>query len=345
MSLEYKDYYKILGVSRTATDDEIRKAFRKLARQYHPDVAKNKSGAEDKFKEINEANEVLSDPEKRRKYDTLGENWKQPGAGAGGGEHFRSRRGGNGASGAEGFEFTGTGFSDFFEQMFGSAGSRGGFGNMGGLDPNEGAGFAARGQDSEADIMVTLEESMRGAVRSVSLRRNLPCSKCGGSGAVRGKVCSACHGEGFESSTQTFKVKIPVGVREGQKLRLAGHGEAGHSGGGAGDLYLRVRLASHPDFSVEGSDLLHELDVAPWEAVLGAEVSVPTLDQPVSIRIPPGTQTGQKLRVRGRGLPARTGNAGDLYVVVRIQTPKEITDSEKKLWSQLAHESHFNPRD
>ena len=140
-------------------------------------------------------------------------------------------------------------------------------------------------------------------------------------------------------------MKIPLGVREGQKLRVAGQGEVGHGGGGAGDLYLRVKLASHPDFRVEGGDLLHELDVAPWEAVLGAEVSVPTIEQAVSIRIPPGTQTGQKLRVRGRGLPSRAGSAGDLYVVVRIQTPKEITEAEKKLWSQLASESRFNPRE
>jgi curved DNA-binding protein len=325
MPVQYKDYYEILGVPRTASEAEIKKAFRKLAREYHPDVAKDKKKAEEKFKEVNEAYEVLSDPAKRKKYDELGANWKSgaefrppPGWEAfQGGQTFRGRGGG----GQEfEFHFGGTGFSDFFEQLFGSMGARrSGFSRFSNFEEQE---SAERGQDIEGDIMVTLEEAMRGSVRTVNVRRPA----------------------GRSIKTETCQVKIPPGVIEGQRLRIAGRGEAGSSGGVAGDLYLRVRLAKHPDFDVNGHDLIYEAELAPWEAVLGMNLSVPTLDGRVNIKIPSGTQSGQKLRVRGRGLPSRDGGRGDLMVVIKVEVPSKISDEEKKLWEQLARESKFNPR-
>jgi curved DNA-binding protein len=202
---------------------------------------------------------------------------------------------------------------------------------------------AGRGRDIEAVLMATLEEAMNGSVRSISLRRNALCPDCGGTGAKGRGVCPRCSGAGLVSITQTHKVKIPAGVRDGQRLRVAGQGEPGEGGGPAGDLYLRVRLAGHPDFRVEGGDLYYDLDLAPWEAALGTEVSVPALSGALGIKIPPGTQNGQRLRVKGRGLPGR-GEHGDLFVVARIQMPREITEREKTLWQQLAAESSFKPR-
>lgn len=346
MAVQYKDYYQILGVPRTASEAEIKKAFRKLAREHHPDVAKDKKRAEEKFKEINEAYEVLGDPAKRKRYDELGANWQsgaefRPPPGwehAAGAQGFRGGR----RTGTEGFEFHfgGTGFSDFFEQLFGRTG-RGGFPNSGGFAPED---MAERGRDIEGDLMVTLDEVMRGSIRSVSVRHNVPCEHCGGSGRALGRTCAICAGTGQVQKTETHQVKIPAGVTEGQKLRLAGRGEAGSGGAGAGDLFLRVRLARHPDFEVEGHNLIYDLDLAPWEAVLGASVDVPTLDGQVAIRIPPGTPGGQKLRVRGRGLPQRGGGRGDLIVVTSIEVPAKVSDSERKLWEQLARESHFRPR-
>jgi curved DNA-binding protein len=326
MPVQYKDYYEILGVPRTASDDEIKKSFRKLARQYHPDVAKDKKKAEEKFKEINEAYEVLSDPGKRKQYDELGANWK---SGAdfrppSGWEHFSGAQNsrGRGAAGGD-FEthFGGTGFSDFFEQVFGSRmrGGADGFGRVANFPEEE---FAERGRDIEGDILVTLDEVLRGSVRPVNVH----------------------HTVGRSIKTETHQVKIPSGVTEGQKLRLAGRGETGAGGGAAGDLYLRVRLARHPDFEVEDHNLIYEAELAPWEAVLGTNLSVPALDGRVNIKIPPGTQNGQKLRVRGRGLPQRDGARGDLIVVTRIAVPDKVTAAEQKLWEQLARESRFKPR-
>jgi curved DNA-binding protein len=326
MPVQYKDYYETLGVPRAASAEELKKSFRKLARQYHPDVAKDKKKAEEKFKEINEAYEVLSDPAKRKKYDELGANWKsgadfRPPSGwehFNGGQTFRGR----GAGGGD-FEthFGGTGFSDFFEELFGARmrGGAGGFERSAGFEDEE---PAERGRDIEGDILVTLDEALRGSVRTVNVR----------------------HQAGRSVKTETHQVKIPPGVTEGQKLRLAGRGETGAGGGAAGDLYLRVRLAKHPDFEVEDHNLIYEADLAPWEAVLGANLSVPALDGRVNIKIPPGTQNGQKLRVRARGLPARDGARGDLMVVTRIAVPAKVTDAEKILWEQLARESKFNPR-
>ncbi len=312
MAVLFRDYYETLGVSKTASEDEIKSAFRKLARKYHPDVAKDKKEAEEKFKQINEAYEVLSDREKRRKYDQLGENWNQPGGfqpppywggrQPGGGFH-----GGGGENGGVEFEFGGTGFSDFFEAFFGGGRGRSAFGGFG-----QRGTMAERGSDVKADIMVTLEEALHGSTRQVSLRR------------------------AGSKKTETYQVKIPRGVREGQRIRLAGQGEAGERGGKSGDLFLRVRLARHPDFSVEGSDLVHEVKIAPWQAVLGDQIIVPTLEGNARLKLPPGTQGGQRFRLRGRGLPGVSGQRGDLYVVVQIAVPKKLSDSERKLWEQLA---------
>lgn len=326
MAVQFKDYYESLGVPRSASEAEIKKAFRKLAREFHPDVAKDKKRAEEKFKEINEAYEVLSDPAKRKKYDELGANWKAgaefrppPGWESAGRRGFRGR-----APGGEDFEFNfgGAGFSDFFEQLFGQR-ARGGGGNFRTRPEFEEEGFAERGRDVEGEILVTLPEVARGSVRAVTLT-----SESGG-----------------RTKTQTYKVKIPAGVSEGQRLRVAGRGEAGVGGGEAGDLFLRVRFARHPEFEVDGHNLIHEAELAPWEAVLGTNLSVPTLDGRVNIKIPPGTQNGQKLRVRGRGLPQRGGDSGDLFVVARVEVPERVTDAERTLWEQLARESCFNPRE
>jgi curved DNA-binding protein len=323
--VEFKDYYKILGVPRGAADDDIKKSFRKLARQYHPDVAKDKKVAEEKFKEINEAYEVLGDPAKRKKYDELGASWKQGDqfrAPPGWDQAFRSARAGRarGRNGGAEFQFGGTGFSDFFESLFSGRGAGFGRGDFGRDFVHEAETHAERGEDIEADLMVTLTEAATGGVRAITLR----------------------HPDGRE---ETHKVRVPAGVQEGQKLRVAGRGHAGHGGGAAGDLYLRVRYARHPDFTAHGSDLEYELDLAPWEAVLGAEVSVPTLHGRVGIKIPPGAQPGQRLRVRGRGLPRPGDTAGDLYVVLSVRTPAKVSDADRALWEKLARESDFRPRD
>lgn len=330
MPVEFKDYYKTLGLSRTASNDEIRKAFRKLARQYHPDLAQDKKVAEEKFKEINEAYEVLGDPEKRKKYDTLGENWNQPGG-------FRpppgwQRAGGTRTRAAAGenfeFHFGGTGFSDFFEQFFAGRGFESAFQESEPFASYGGAGrrpqFAQRGGDVEGDIMVTLGEALHGSVRSISLQRVNPLT-----GA---------------QETQTFRVRVPAGVQEGGMIRVSGKGEPGIGDGKPGDLYLRVRFARHPEFEVRGSDLYHELELTPWEAVLGATVRVPTLEGAVSLRIPPGTTNRQQLRVRGKGLPTAGGGRGDLYAIITIELPSKVSDEEKRLWEELAKRSTFHPR-
>jgi len=321
MAVNFKDYYETLGVPRTASAEDIKKAFRKLARLHHPDVARNKASGEAKFKEINEAYEVLGDPANRARYDELGEHWKDGGGPSG--QPGGGRAGFPG--GGSGFEYGGTGFSDFFESFFGSG--RGGFSSFrrpaGRAGEFEG-GFEQQGQDVEADLLVTLEEALRGSVRKVTLRR---------------------PGEdGGADRTDTYQVRIPAGVREGQRIRLAGQGGSGFGGAAAGDLYLRVRLARHPDFNVQGADLHFELNLAPWEAVLGAQARIPTLDGTTSLRVPPGTVAGSQLRLRGLGLPREDGTRGDLYATVQIQAPAIVSAKERALWEQLAKASTFKPR-
>jgi curved DNA-binding protein len=330
MPVEFKDYYATLGVPRDASEEDIKKAFRKLARQYHPDVAQDKKTAEEKFKEINEAYEVLSDPEKRKKYDQLGARWQEgPGA-----QPPPDWEGGawTGPDGAQTYEyhFDGTGFSDFFEQFFGRGGRHSGFeeafrgGRRAGGTTD--AQFALRGSDIEGDILVTLDEVLHGSSRTISLQRVDP-----GTG---------------QAQTETIKVRIPPGVHDGQSIRVRGKGGQGIGGGESGDLYLRVRLAAHPDFRVRGSDLYYDLDLAPWEGVLGSSVTVPALGGGrAKLRIPPGTNTGRQFRLRGQGLPkGKSGERGDLYAVVVVQLPQHVSDDERALWEQLRRASTFNPR-
>lgn len=314
--MDFKDYYAILGVPRTASADDLKKAFRQLARKFHPDVAKDKRGAEEKFKEVNEAYEVLSDPEKRRRYDTLGANWQD-------GAPPPPRRGGRRQPGPAGteeeyeFNFGGsTGFSDFFEQFFGRSRGR----RMPTMDEDDhlrgGARGSMRGRDIEGDILVTLREVLNGAQRTINLQRSDPYSG--------------------EVESQTLKVRVPAGVRDGQVIRARGKGSPGIGRGEPGDLLLHVRLAADPDFRAEGSDLYYELSVAPWDAVLGCTRKVPTLSGRIAVKIPPGTANGHTLRVREHGLPSTDSSTrGDFYVVVSIDVPTQITAEQRTLWEKL----------
>lgn len=337
MAVQFRDYYQVLGVAKTASDDGIKSAFRKLARKYHPDVNPGDKSAEDKFKEINEAYEVLSDPAKRQRYDQLGPDWKA-------GEEFRPPPGWEGAQGGVYTDFGdlfgggrgASGFSDFFEALFGGrAGAR------------RGAGFAMRGQDVEAEIPLTLEEAHRGVRRGISLQATEICADCHGTGSRDGKtICPTCRGARAVRRPKSLEVTIPAGVREGSVIRLAGQGEPGGNGAPAGDLYLHVRLQPHRLFSVVGeNDIQIELPVAPWEAALGAKITVPTLDGAVEMTIPGGAQGGQRLRLRSRGLNRRGGGRGDEYVKLKIVNPPGLAPKERELYEKLAAESRFNPRD
>jgi curved DNA-binding protein len=321
MSIAFKDYYATLGVARDASTDEIKKAYRKLAREHHPDVAKDKAGAVERFQEANEAYEVLGDPGKRAKYDQLGaDGGRFPGgapAAAGAREDGAGRE----------FHFGGTGFSDFFEQYF-SGGSRYGFpphGQGGEAGARRQAPRAHRGSDIEGDILVTLAEAMHGTLRPASLQM--------------------LNRESGREETRAFKIRIPPGATDGQRIRLAGQGEPGHGGAPAGDLFLRVRHAADPDFSSRESDIFHQLDIAPWEAVLGAEVAVSTLDGSIKLRVPAGAENGLKMRVRGRGLPkGRSGLRGDFFVILNVLLPTALNDEERAAWEKLRDASTFNPR-
>ena len=335
MSVEFKDYYQILGVSRNATAEEIKKAFRKLARECHPDFARDNPEAERRFKDINEAHEVLIDPVKREKYDRLGARWRDFEETGSSGAHNGGHTGGafRPQGGADGFEFDGsTGFSDFFERFFGTRGDRNPFAEIFG---ERGGHFTGRrdsfgrapvpGGDTEADLMVTLEEALRGSSRDLLVRRPDPATG--------------------RETTQTVRVSIPAGVREGQSIRVRGLGESGTGGAASGNLYLRVRLAAHPDFRVEGNDLVHDLTLAPWEAVLGTGVEVPVPGgYRVRVKVPRGTRAGRRLRVPGRGLPLPGGGWGDLLMAVRIDVPEYSSKRERELWRELSKISEFRPR-
>ncbi|HET6725758.1 MAG TPA: DnaJ C-terminal domain-containing protein [Gammaproteobacteria bacterium] len=305
--MEYKDYYKSLGVSRDANQDEIKRAYRKLARKYHPDVSKEEN-AEAQFKEVQEAYEVLKDPEKRQAYDQLGQNWRE-------GQNFRQPPNWN----QGGFEFRGGGFtgadtgafSDFFESLFGR-GFRGAGGSGGG-------GFQQpRGEDQFARIEITLEEAYGGATRQIALEN--PAVDAQGQVAMK---------------RRSLNVKIPAGVRDGQQIRLGGQGAVG------GDLYLEVGIQPHRLFKLDGRDVSLTVPVAPWEAALGAKVAVPTLGGEVTATIPAGAQSGQRLRLKGRGLPGKP--AGDQYLVLKTVTPPADTDEARRLYQQMKSLG-FNPR-
>ncbi len=310
--MEYKDYYKILGVARDATQDEIKRAYRKLARKYHPDVSKE-ADAEQKFKQLGEANEVLKDTEKRAAYDQLGVDWQAQ-------QDFRPPPGW-----ASGFEFHGgprgaggnEDFSDFFKSLFGRAGGAAG--------SHHRQGFQMQGEDHHARVLIDLEDSYNGASRSISLQ--MP------------ELTRDGH---VKTARRTLKVRIPKGIRQGQQIRLSGQGSPGTGGGKAGDLYLEIEFNPHGIYRVEGSDVYLELPLAPWEAALGAAVKVLTPAGTVDLKIPANSKAGKKLRLKGRGIPAKT--PGDLYVVIQISLPPADDEKARAMYERMRDELSFNPR-
>jgi len=338
MAVEFKDYYRILGVERGADDAAIKSAYRKLARKYHPDVNK---GKDERFKEINEAYEVLSDPEKRRRYDTLGPDWQryaqQPGASQPGGPGFTVEYGDGGD------------FSDFFRTIFGDMGARGG-GGRGGFQDLFGEGFQRgggrgrrRGQDVQANVDISLEEAFAGSRKTFSMELDEPCATCQGSGNIAGKPCATCQGTGWQRARREVDVRIPPGVRTGQKVRVSGEGGGGS--GGRGDLYLVVSVAPHPQFERKGDDIAHVLPLTAPEAALGATIEVPTLRGKVSMKVPPSTSSGRTFRLRGYGMPrVRGGGAGDQLVTVKIVMPTELTPAERELYERLKALRTDSPR-
>jgi curved DNA-binding protein len=342
MAVKYQDYYETLGVPRNASQEQIQTAYRKLARKYHPDINKS-SDAEEKFKRIGEAYEVLRDPEKRKRYDALGDNWQAGqeftpppgwdffnfGTGGRGGARSRTGPGGQGYSFRifDGFgDSPFSGFSDFFETLFG--GGMGGVegGATGGAGQGRSRAQTLRGQDQEAELTIPLEEAYRGTKRSVTLE-----SVEAAGGRPTGE-------------TRTLEVKIPAGTTDGQRLRLRGQGGPAPGGGNAGDLYLRVRIAAHRIFRLNGADLELDAPVTPWEAALGARIEVPIIGGKASVKLQPGTHSGQRLRLRGKGFPRKGGGHGDLYVRIRIEVPKTLSARERQLFEELAKTSAFKPR-
>ncbi|HUF22335.1 MAG TPA: DnaJ C-terminal domain-containing protein [Burkholderiales bacterium] len=306
--MEFKDYYKILGVERGATEQELKRAYRKLARKFHPDVSKEPE-AEKRMKEVNEAYEVLGDPEKRAAYDQLGSRYRP-------GQEFRPP-----PDWDAGFEFSGgsaeadaTGFSEFFSSLFGDASRRRG-----------NSGFRARGQDHHAKVLIDIEDAFQGATRGITLH------------------APQVDGQGRATTRErTLKVQIPKGVREGQHIRLSGQGAPGAGGGPLGDLYLEVRFNAHPHYRADGRDVYMDLPLAPWEAALGATVTAPTPGGAVEVKVPAGVQSGRRLRLAGRGIP---GNPpGDLYLVLQVVLPPADTEQAKTLYRNMARDLAFNPR-
>jgi len=312
--MEYKDYYAIMGVERDATQDEIKRAYRKLARKFHPDVS-TETDAERRFKEVGEAYEVLKDPEKRAAYDQLGTRWQA-------GEEFRPP-----PDWSQGFEFHGGGFtgsdandfSDFFESLFGHGDLGGGFGRHGRRQ------FHARGEDTHAKVLIDLEDAYQGATRSLTLKH----SEVGADGRPAVK-------------TRNLNVRIPKGVRQGQHIRLAKQGGAGLGEGEPGDLFLQIDFRPHPYFKVEGKDVYLDLPVTPWEAALGASLKIPTPTGYVELTIPANSANGRKLRLKGRGIPAKS--PGDLYIVLQVALPKADSEEARKAYETFRDATQFNPR-
>jgi curved DNA-binding protein len=315
MPVKFRDYYEILGVARAAKEEEIKKVYRKLARKYHPDLNPNNKQAEEKFKEVQEAYEVLSDPEKRQKYDQLGANWKNgadftppPNWGTGGGfegtiniDDLFGRGGGARRSS----------FSDFFETLFG------GMGGMGSAEAEAGrrgrtAGRASRATESETELSLPLEDMHRGTIRKLTVR--------------------------LGTAEKTIDIRIPPGAREDSRIRIPAGGPNG------GDLYVRLRQQPHSRYTVKGDDTEVDVPITPWEAALGATVPVPTLDGTAEVRVPPGIASGQRLRLRGQGLNIRGGGRGDHFARLKIVLPKELTEAEKRLFQELSKVSKFRPR-
>jgi molecular chaperone DnaJ len=349
VAVTYKDYYKILGLPKTADAKAIKQAYRRLARKYHPDQNAGNAAAVERFKEINEANEVLSDPEKRQRYDTLGPDWERyADAGAGG---FGARPGAPGPGGFR-VQVDPSGdvgdFSEFFRTIFGDHGAR--------RSPFEGVEFEERGPfragrrgrrggDLETEVEITLEEAHAGTRRPVEFQQLEPCGTCHGSGRQGKAVCATCGGSGQVPRSYRVEVKIPAGVRDGSRVRAAGEGGAGTDGGTRGDLYLRVRITPHPLFERREDDIHVELPVAIWEAALGAEVEVPTLRGKVAMKIPPETSSGRTFRLPGYGIPHVRGGRGDQYVRVRVVVPRDLSTRERALFEELRSLRPAPPRE
>ncbi|MEO8340111.1 MAG: DnaJ C-terminal domain-containing protein [Nitrospirota bacterium] len=329
MATTPRDYYQILGLPKSASTDDIKKAYRRLARQFHPDMhsGAKKAEMEKRFKELNEAQEVLSDPDKRKKYDQYGTNWEQAEA------YEQARR----QSGARGYSQNAThggeGFSDIFENLFKGRGRTG-----------NSRGLAMQGEDLETEAHLTLSEVFTGVTKRMVLQEPVPCTTCHGSGALRGRACPTCQGHGATLQPNTIEVRIPAGVQDGTRVRVAGKGQAGANGGKPGDLYLRVAISPDTVFRRQGSDIHVSLPVFPWEAALGAEVMAPTLMEPVRVKVPPGSRADSKLRLKGKGLPAAAGGHGDLFLTIQIVMPPSSTDAERILYDKLRTFDHPDPR-
>ena len=338
--MEFKDYYLSLGVDRNARPEDIKNAYRKLARKYHPDLNPGNKKAEERFKEINEAYEVLQNKEKRKKYDQLGSNWEEILRNQGSGRDFSDLGGFSGFGSQTGASKGG--FSDFFEAFFGAS-------------PFRTGGFEAerptpqRGQDTQYDVQLAIEELIGGGKRAIRISVEESCKTCKGLGQIShtatsqdrrqtsNRLCPKCQGRGRVREMQTIEVKIPKGIKEGSKIRLSGLGNRGTHGGKKGDLYLKVHIVPHRIFKIEGHDLLADLPVWDDEVALGAEISVPTLTGNVRLKVPQGTQTGHRLRLKGKGLPKAKGSeTGDLYWDIQIMGPsKNISAKERELYMEL----------
>jgi DnaJ-class molecular chaperone len=334
MPVQYKDYYKILGVPKTATAKEIKSAYRKLARKWHPDVnPTKKKESEEKFKEIAEAYEVLGEAEKRKTYDDLGPDWQsraqQPPPG-----YQQWTQGGPQGVHFDNGDFADAGFSDFFQTFFGNFGRTPGAPTASGRRGQRGM----RGQDIESEFGQTLREAYAGGQRTISLQSQTQCPRCHGTGVENGKLCHQCHGTGAVNTQRTLDVTIPPGVRDGQRIRLAGQGGPGMGGGQNGDLYLVVRIARDPTFERRGDDLYEEHPVSVYTLVLGGEITVPTMTGQIDVKVPAGSQNGRTLRITGKGMPkvASSGGYGDLYVKLGAQVPTNLTAEERELFKQLA---------
>jgi curved DNA-binding protein len=346
VSVDFEDYYSVLGVDRDASQEDIQKAYKRLARKYHPDV-NDEPDAEEKFKQLNEAYQVLKDPEKRKKYDHLGQNWdKAAGAGPGGGqtppgwENVRVNMGGGGPGGQDmNFEdiFGGAagsagkgsagGFSDFFETFFGQGMHGGGPGGAGGGGARARQRQRKEGRTHRASLEVTLEDVYYGREKTIVL----PIERVEQGRRIQDR--------------KTYTVQIPPGTTEGSTIRLAGGGEEGRAGGRRGDILIEIEIAEHPTFEVDGLDLRTEVAVTPWEAALGAKVDVPTVEGSAKVTVPEGAQSGSKLRLKGKGLPKNANERGNLYAELSIRIPDELSERERELFEQLRDSSSFAPRD
>jgi len=338
--LKYKDYYEVLGVPKGAAEKDIKSAYRKLARKWHPDANPTSTKqAEERFKEISEAYEVIGDPEKRKKYDALGSNWEQAQAQAEAqrryreaqaaqGAQYRTAAGGGDPFGGASVGGGNSGFSDFFDSFFSGGGSAPG---------RRGASFAQRGTDLDASVEISLADAFAGGSKSVSLQIEDACPRCKGAGVLNNNICPQCHGTGRTIAAKKFDVTIPKGVRDGQRIRLLGQGGRGTSGGPNGDLFLDVEITSDATYERKGDDLYVDLPVSVYDLVLGASVRVPTMTGDVTVTIPSGTQSNKLLRLGGKGMPrVRGGGSGDQYVRLIGMLPTDLTDRERELYTELA---------